>query len=94
MLLHDSFSRGKISFKDMLIAPSGKQCETFKEVCFEIGLLSEDLEWKKVFEEAATTKLPSKIRNLFVIILLFCMPSSPKQLFDEFWQNWSEDFWK
>ena len=92
MLLHDSFSKGKISFDDMLTAPSGKVCETYKEVCFELGLLSEDLEWVKVFEEAANTKMSAKIRDLCIIVFLFCMPSSPKQLFEEFWPSWCEDF--
>ena len=92
MLLHDSFSKGKISFDDMLTAPSGKVCETYKEVCIELGLLSEDLEWVKVFEEAANTKMSAKIRDLCIIVFLFCMPSSPRQLFDEFWPSWCEDF--
>ena len=92
MLLHDSFCKGKISFDDMLTASSGKVCETYKEVCFELGLLSEDLEWVKVFEEAANTKMSAKIRDLCIIVFLFCMPSSPKQLFEEFWPSWCEDF--
>ena len=75
-----------------MTVPSGKVCETYKEVCFELGLLSEDSEWTKVFEEAATTKMPAKIRDLAIIVFLFCMPSSPRQLFDEFWTTWSEDF--
>ena len=27
-----------------------------------------------------------------MIILLFCQPSNPVKLFDEFWMDWTEDF--
>ena len=33
-----------------------------------------------------------QIRALYVIILLFCQPSNPVKLFDEFWMDWTEDF--
>ena len=48
MLLHDDHCRGKTSFNDMKLIASGKLCETYKSVCFELGLLSDDLEWNRV----------------------------------------------
>ena len=87
MLLHHDHCRGKESFEHLRILDNGKQCETYKEVCRELGLLKDDQEWHKVLEESAITKLCPQIRELFVVILMFCEPSSPRELFDEFCEN-------
>ena len=62
-----------------------------KEVCREIGLLSDDLEWQKILEESALTRMCPEIRELYVIILFFCMPANPLSLFNEFWSTWYDD---
>ena len=71
---------------------NGKKCETYKEVCRELGLLKDDLEWQRVLEESAVTKLCPQIRELFVIVLMFCEPANPRELFDSFWNTWVDDF--
>ena len=91
-LLHDVHSKGKVSFEDMRTLSNGRICETFKEVCSELGLLSNDSEWQKVLEESALTKMCPEIRELFVIILIFCLPTNPHTLFDDFWTTWYDDF--
>ena len=78
MLLHDSQCKGKTSYEDMLTLPSGQICETFKEVCLELGLLSDNREWKRILEESAVTKMCPQIRELFVVILIFCQPRNPE----------------
>ena len=90
-LLHDDHCRGKISFEDMLIV-RGEACETYKDVCLQLGLLQDDREWQRVLEEAAATQLCPRIRELYVMLLMFCMPSNPCQLFNMFWQTWCDDF--
>ena len=92
LLLHDDFCRGKTSFEDMLQLPSGQICETYKQVCCELGLLNDDREWHRVLEESAATKMCPQIRELFIIILIFCQPSNPRTLFDEHWSEWIDDF--
>ena len=93
ILLHNDHCRGKTSFKDMLtIAATGKECETYQEVCRELGLLADDLEWQVVLEEAGLTQMTPLIRGLFVIMLLFCRLSNPRDLFDMFWEQWVDDF--
>ena len=57
ILLHNDHCKGKTSFKDLLILPNGQNCETFKEVCYELGLLADDQEWQRVLEESANTKM-------------------------------------
>ena len=43
-------------------------------------------------EESANTKLCPQLRELFIIILMFCQPSNPRELFDLFWHTWTDDF--
>ena len=70
MLLHNDHCRGKTSFEDMLQLPSGHSCETFKDVCCELGLLDDDREWQHILQESATTRMCPQIRELFVMILM------------------------
>ena len=92
ILLHNDHCRGKTGFEDLLTLPGGHLCETFQEVCRELGLLSDDQEWQRVLEECVSTSLCPQIRELYVVILMFCQPSNPRGLFDEFWQTWTDDF--
>ena len=92
ILLHNPHCKGKVSYEDMLTLPDGRVCETFQQVCCELGLLQDDQEWKRILEESAATKMCPQIRELFVIILMFCQPSSPRALYDEFWTTWTDDF--
>ena len=91
LLLHDNHCRGKESFQDMMTLIDGRECESFKEVCSELGLLSNDTEWHRILDESAVTKMCPQIRQMFVIILLFCMPTNPLALFSEFWETWYDD---
>ena len=92
VLLHNNHFRGKKSFQDMLTLNNGQVMETFKQVCFELGLLNDDQEWHRALEEAAVTKMCPQIREMFVIILQFCDPAEPRALFDDFWDTWFDDF--
>ena len=91
ILLHDDHCRGKISFEDLMTL-NGQLCETYKEVCLRLGLLQDDQEWERILNEAAATRMCPQIRELYVIILMFCMPSDPRALFDQFWPTWTDDF--
>ena len=71
---------------------NGNVCETYQEVCRELGLLRDDQEWQQVLEEASGTQLPAQLRELYVIILMFCQPSNPCSLFNEFWSTWIDDY--
>ena len=61
-------------------------CESFKEVCRDIGLLKDDMEWRQVLEESSVTRMCPEIRELF------CQPSNPRELFEDFWDTWIDDF--
>ena len=92
ILLHNDHCKGKTSFEDILTLPNGHMCETYQQVCCELGLLIDDLEWQRVLEESISTRVCPQIRELFVIILMFCLPANPRALFDEFWMTWTDDF--
>ena len=61
ILLHNDHCRGKTSFEDLRTLDSGKVCETYQEVCRELGLLRDNLEWQHVLEDAAVSKLCPQI---------------------------------
>ena len=92
MLLHNKHSHGKTSFSALRTLGNGKVCESYQEVCRELGLLKDDLEWRQVLEDSSGLKLCKQIRELFIVILMFCHPSNPRQLFEEFWDTWIDDF--
>merc|ERR1712208_109481 len=54
--------------------------------------MGDDQEWQRVLAEASTTRLCPQLRELYTVILMFCMPANPRDLFDEFWETWVEDF--
>ena len=39
-------------------------------------------------------KMCPALRELFFIILLFCLPANPAELFDKHWKEWIDDFEK
>ena len=41
---------------------------------------------------AETCRSASYLRELFVILLRFCDPANPRQLFDNHWEEWCDDF--
>ena len=58
----------------------------------KLKLHNDDEEWQRILDKAATTQMSPNLRELFVIILVFCEPSWPRQLFDKFWTTWVEDY--
>lgn len=39
-----------------------KQCSTFQEACYELGLLENDSHWNQAMQEAALSSHPDQIR--------------------------------
>ena len=91
MLLHHDHSKGKRSFEH-LKSVDGVVQESYQEVCRQLGLLQDDREWDEALAEGALTAMPSSLRELYVIIVLFCMPANPKELFNNHYNEWADDF--
>lgn len=88
ILLHHI--KGPEGFHD-LYTVGDKICNSFKEACIERGLLTDDTTWDKTLQEAADYQSPSRLRELFVLILMECNPTSPRQLWNKFKYYMSED---
>eukprot|EP00919_Chromeraceae_sp_WS-2016_P051918 GHVR01123049.1.p1 GENE.GHVR01123049.1~~GHVR01123049.1.p1 ORF type:complete len:130 (+),score=5.51 GHVR01123049.1:349-738(+) len=55
-------------------------------------MLNDDSHWNETLIEAAIYASPHKLRELFVILLLYCEVSKPHQLWMNHRENMSEDF--
>ena len=93
MLLHHDHCCGKVSFEDLKTL-NGNVMESYQEVCRLLGLLQDDREWDSVLTEGSVTKLCPALRELFTTILLFCLPANPRELFNNHYLEWSDDFIK
>ncbi|UYV79307.1 hypothetical protein LAZ67_17002062 [Cordylochernes scorpioides] len=77
MLLHNI--KGPTSFAYMKIV-NGSQYETFRETCAVLGLLENDNHWVVTMDEAVLCQAPTRVRQLFAILISTCTISNPQQL--------------
>ncbi|KAF0312693.1 hypothetical protein FJT64_016583 [Amphibalanus amphitrite] len=70
----------------------GQVCDTHQEACRRRGLLQDDQEWAETLAEAVRTQRPGQLRQLFVVVLLFCAPADPATLLHRFQAAMGEDF--
>jgi len=87
LLLHVG---GPTSFTELRTV-NGELCETFKDACARLNLLNNDDEWRDCLTEASTCQMASRLRQLFVTLLVFCEPANPLSLFEQFADNLAED---
>jgi len=87
LLLH---VKGATSFEDVRTF-NGRVCETFKDACEERALLKDDQEWRHTLTEAAAHQTGDQLLNLFGQILVFCNPSNPNQLWEDFKNHFAEN---
>jgi hypothetical protein len=57
---------------------------TFRAACLARGLLQDDGEWCRCLQEAADMQTGTRLRHLFAMLLLFCNPSEPEVLWNDF----------
>ena len=82
---------GATSFEELRTV-AGVVCATYREACSVRGLLRDDCEWEVTMREAAHAQMPAQLRRLFGVILLFCTPADPTQLFQRHLDSMAEDF--
>jgi hypothetical protein len=82
--------RGATSFTDLRTV-YGVEYATYQEAAMALGILEHDNQWRLCLEEAAAFQNASSLRDLFCVIIAFCFPSNPFQLFEQFKQHLSED---
>ncbi|KAL4113113.1 hypothetical protein QTP88_016796 [Uroleucon formosanum] len=88
MLLHEI--RGPTSFSHLKTI-NGILHNTFQSACNVLGLLEDDNHWNNTLNEASLSDLPTKLRELFTVMLVFCQLSDPLTLWDTHKNNLSED---
>jgi hypothetical protein len=64
---------------------------TFREACIARGLLTDDGEWRRCLLEASSMQTGAQLRNLFATLLLFCCPTKPELLWNDFRQHICDD---
>ncbi|XP_044596684.1 uncharacterized protein LOC123273344 [Cotesia glomerata] len=89
LLLHNI--RGPVSFEalktiDNIIHP------TYQSACKALNLIEDDSHWDETLKEASLTDSPQKIRQLFAVMLVFCIPSDPMELWIKYKKYLSEDY--
>jgi hypothetical protein len=62
----------------------GVRYDTYCEACLVRGILQDDGEWCLCLSEAAQMQTGGRLRHLFATLLLFCNPTEPLRLWEEF----------
>lgn len=88
LLLH---VRAATSFKDLKTV-NGVLYSTFHQAAVALNLLEDDEEWRRCLNEAYSYHLPSAMRNLFVIIIVYNAPQDPFSLWCKFLDHMVEDY--
>lgn len=82
--------KGPTSFEEIRTA-NGCLYPSYKEACYVLGLLSNDKEWHDAIKETSQWVMPSKLRELFVIILLFCEVTDIARFWEASYNDLSDD---
>ena len=80
-----------MNFEDIRTV-NGEVCSSFREAAFRMNLILDDSEWDLCLMETSNYALPSQIRHLFAVLLLYCFPMKPEQLFLKHLPSMAEDF--
>jgi len=88
MLLH--IVQGATSYEDFRTV-DGILYSTFKEACFERGLLDDTNEWHEALIEASTWATTAELRSMFCSMLMFSEVSQPHQLWEQHWEDLTDD---
>ena len=89
MLLHHV--RGAKSFQDLRTV-NNVVCQTYQAAARALNLLASDEQWDACLTECLSFQSPLQLRKLFSTILLFCLPSDPFSLWNNFKEYLAEDY--
>ncbi|CAF4341595.1 unnamed protein product [Rotaria sp. Silwood2] len=85
------YTPGECSCDDLKTV-DGQVCQTFMEAAKRRGLLCDDTEYERCMSEAVIFRMPQQLRTLFCVILLYCNPTRPVDLWNSFKAHMAEDF--
>ncbi len=70
---------------------NGVVLNTFKQTCHALGILQDDKEHELCLEESAAKDMPAQLRSLFSVILVYCDPADPLNLWTKFKDSMCDD---
>ena len=70
----------------------GDLCGSFREACFRLRFLEDDNQYHLAMQEAAVSNSAASLCSLFVVILTWCEPSNPLDIYDHHKESMAEDF--
>ena len=82
--------KGATSYEDLRTF-EGVVYGTFKEACAARGLLGDDLEWYRAFDEASIWGFGPSLRQLFVTMLIHCGVRDERLFFERYWVTLADD---
>ena len=89
LLLHHI--RGPQSFTELKTV-EGVLCISFREACLRLGLLEDDNQYHLAMQEASVSNSAASLRSLFAVILTWCEPSNPLDIYEHYKESIAEDF--
>lgn len=88
LLLHHI--KGPTSFSSLRTI-NGVIHSNFQSACKALGLVEDDGHYNNTLQEASISDMPSKLRELFVIMLIHCQLTDPLQLWINHRNSFAED---
>lgn len=85
--------RGTTSFKDLMTI-GNHIYSSFCEAAERRGLIDSDNTIDDCLKEAESFQMPSSLRRLFAIILVYCEPKDVRGLWDRHLEAMSDDYWR
>ena len=83
--------RGPQSFAELKNV-EGDLSSYFHEACFRLGLLKDDNQYHLAMHKAAVSNSAASFHSLFAVILTWCEPSNPLDIYDHHKESMAEDF--
>ena len=83
--------RGPQSFAELKTV-EGDLCSSSHEACFRLGLLEDDNQYHLTMKEALVSNSASSLCSLFAVILTWCEPSNPLDIYEHHKEHMAEDF--
>ena len=89
LLLHHV--RGPQSFTQLKTV-EGNLCSSFCKACFRLGLLEDDNQYHLAMQEASVSNSAASLHSLFAVILTWCEPSNPLDIYEHHKESMADDF--
>ena len=70
----------------------GDLCSSFREACFRLGLLEDDNQYHSAMQETSVSNSAASLRSLFAVMLTWCKPSNPIDIYEHHKESMAEDF--